>query len=73
MIVRETRRVDSKGRVNLPIFIVKSLDLANKDVYFEITRNGYLMVKKVEKDEKKNVSPSEEDNSYNLLEEAKED
>ena len=56
MIVRETRKIDDKGRVNLPISIIKELGLAGELVYFEVTKNGNLMIKKVNKTEKKDQS-----------------
>ncbi len=71
MIVRDTRKVDSKGRICLPTFITKSLNLVGAEVFFEITKNGNLLVRKVEKAEKKPSSP-DIDNSYNLLEPEKE-
>lgn len=48
MIVRETRKIDSKMRIILP----KNSGLKEGDeVYFELTKKGDLVIRKVRKKE----------------------
>lgn len=50
MIIRETRIIDNKGRVLIPRATFKNLNFdCGDEVYFEATKSGNLLIKKVEK------------------------
>lgn len=49
-IIRETRIIDHKGRVLIPKATFKELNFdCGDEVYFEATKTGNLLIKKVKK------------------------
>ena len=52
MVIKKTKIIESKGRLGIPLEIFKTLNFKPGDeVYFETTRAGNLLIKKVEKKE----------------------
>lgn len=56
MLVKEVKKIDSKGRITIPKSVLKLAGLEGCEVCFDITRSGGLVLRKINKDETKKFS-----------------
>ena len=52
MLVKEVKKIDSKGRLLIPKSVLKLAGLEGAEVCFDITRSGNLLLRKINQDDK---------------------
>ena len=61
MLVKECKKIDSKGRLTIPKSVLKMAGLEGAEIWFDITKSGSLVLRKVNKGETTNPSSLELD------------